>query len=109
MATDACRKGRVTIDDVPVKPSRNLKLNEIVFVRTPPIQRSFKVTGLLQKRVGAKLAVDYVKEITPEEELMKLEISQTSSFYYREKGAGRPTKKERRVLDKLSGPSPDDD
>ena len=101
-ATEACRKNRILIDDQPVKPSRTLKINDIVRVKRPPVIYSYRVLELLGKRLSAKAIQDFVENITPEEELDKLKIR--DDFYIvRDKGAGRPTKKERRIIDKLRG------
>ncbi|MFC2112470.1 RNA-binding S4 domain-containing protein [Bacteroidota bacterium] len=99
-ATEACRKGKVLIRDQQVKPSRVLKINDIVQVKKPPILHSYRVLGLLGKRLSAKAIKEYVENITPEEELDKLKVRETF-FIVRDRGAGRPTKKERRVIDKL--------
>ena len=101
-ATEACRKGRVTIDDQAVKPSRVLKTGDVVQVKRPPLVYSYRVLGLLGKRLSARAIQDYAENITPEEELQKLKIRDTF-FITRDKGAGRPTKKERRIIDKLRG------
>jgi ribosome-associated heat shock protein Hsp15 len=101
-ATEACKKGKILIRDQPVKPSRILKVNDIVQVKKPPVVYSFKVTGLLSKRLSARLVQDYVENITPEEELEKGRVRETF-FISRDKGSGRPTKKERRTMDKLRG------
>ena len=101
LATNACKKDKVLINDQAVKPSRIVKLEDIIDVKMPPITRSYKVKGLLSKRMGAKYVVDYVQEITSEEELAKLEVLKTDHFGRRPRGAGRPTKKERRIIDKL--------
>ena len=101
-AADACKKGRVTIDGVDVKPSRIVKPGEEVNVKRPPIVRTYKVLMTLQNRVSAKLAPDYVEDITSQEELLKLDQDKFGSFYYRERGAGRPTKKERRIIDSFT-------
>jgi len=101
LATDACKKGRVIIDDQPVKASRNVKLDEIIYVKMPPITKKFKVVGLLSNRVGAKLVPNYMEDLTPEEEIKKLELVNKDTFGRRPRGAGRPTKKERRIIDKL--------
>ena len=101
-ATEACKKGKILIRDQPVKPSRILKVNDIVRVKKPPAVYSYKVTGLLAKRLSARLVQDYVENITPEEELEKLRVRETF-FISRDKGSGRPTKKERRTMDKLRG------
>lgn len=98
-ATEACKKGDVSINDLPVKPSRMLQANEIIKVRKAPITRSFKVLALAGKRMGAKLVVDFVEDVTPAEELELLEMQKHMRWSARDKGTGRPTKKDRRELD----------
>ncbi len=102
MATEACRKGRILIREQPVKPSRILRVNDIIQVKKPPVVYSYKVTGLLSKRLSARLVKDYMEDVTPESELAKLDVRETF-FISRDKGSGRPTKKERRTMDKLRG------
>ena len=87
------------INGYPVKPSRLITIGEELEVKKPPIIRSYKVLGLIDKRVGAKLAPQYVEDITPVEELNKLELARYNRSGVRDKGSGRPTKKERRDLD----------
>ncbi|MCK4854417.1 MAG: RNA-binding S4 domain-containing protein [Bacteroidales bacterium] len=101
-AAEACKKGRILIQDQPVKPSRVLKINDIIQVKRPPLVFSYKVNGLLAKRLSARLVKEYVEDITPESELEKLKVKETF-FISRDKGSGRPTKKERRIMDKLKG------
>ena len=98
IATDACKKGRVTISGVNVKPSHGVKIGDVVVVRKPPISYSFEVLGVLENRVGAKLVPDYLKNVTPKEQYDILEMSRISGFIDRQKGLGRPTKKEGREL-----------
>lgn len=98
IATDACKKGRVTISGVNVKPSHGVKVGDIVVVRKPPISYSFKVLGILENRVGAKLVPEYLENVTPKEQYDILEMSRISGFIDRQKGLGRPTKKEGREL-----------
>jgi len=101
-AAEACRKNRILIENQPVKPSRTLKINDIVHVKRPPVVYSYRVLELLGKRLSAKAIQEFVENITPAEELDKLKIR--DDFYIvRDKGAGRPTKKERRIIDKLRG------
>lgn len=100
-ATEACKKGHVSIDKLPVKPSRILQIGYVVQVRKPPIERSYKVLGLSEKRISAKLAEEFVVDVTPPEVLELLEIQQNMRWIMREKGTGRPTKKERRNLDEF--------
>ena len=100
LASEACRKGRVMIDEMPAKPSRTVKTGEVIQVKKMPIVYSYRILDPIEKRVGAKIVDNYVKNITPEEELQKLEL-QDDFFIKRNRGAGRPTKKERRLLDDL--------
>lgn len=101
IAANACKKGHVLIDELAVKPSRNVVVGEIIKVKMPPIVKTYKVKALLSKRLGAKLVGDFVEDLTSEEELSKLEYSKNDTFARRPHGAGRPTKKERRIIDKL--------
>jgi ribosome-associated heat shock protein Hsp15 len=98
-ATEACKKGRVSIGNLAVKPSRELQPGEVVRVKVHPITRSFKVLALAEKRMSAKLAVDFVLDITPPEELELLDVQKNMNWNIRERGTGRPTKKDRRDLD----------
>ncbi|MEE4286023.1 MAG: RNA-binding S4 domain-containing protein [Mariniphaga sp.] len=98
-ATEACKKGRVEIGDLPVKPSREVHPGDVVKVRKPPLTRSFKVLMLAEKRMSAKLATGFVEDVTPPEEFEILEMQKQMNWNSRERGAGRPTKKERRKLD----------
>lgn len=100
IATEACRSGKVLIDNQVVKPSREVKLNEIVEVKKMPVLYRYKVKQLLKSRVGAKLVNEYIEDITPREELDKLKIQQEMDYGKRDRGTGRPTKKDRRDIDK---------
>ena len=100
-ATEACKKGYVLIDKLPVKPSRMLQPGYIVQVRKPPIERIYKVLGLSEKRISAKLSEEFVLDITPSEILELLEVQKNMRGFMREKGTGRPTKKERRDIDEF--------
>ena len=110
IATDACKKGRVTIGDnvAPVKPSRMLEVGDIVHVRTSPVTYSFRVKALTQNRLGAKLVPDYMENITPKEQYDLLEVVKISGFVDRRKGLGRPTKREGRELAKFTDSIEDD-
>ena len=101
LASEACKKGRVLIENVQVKPSRIIKIGEVVIIKMPPVTYSYLVKGLLGKRQSAKIVADYVENITPEEELIKLDIKRFAGFEIRDRGVGRPTKKERRLIDEL--------
>ena len=101
LATEECRKGRITIDGVAVKPSRIPKIGDIIKVRKNPVTYSYKVIGIIGKRVGAKLVQEFAIDITPPEELKNLEIKQQMGSMERDRGSGRPTKKDRRDLNRL--------
>jgi ribosome-associated heat shock protein Hsp15 len=99
-ATDACKKNRILINGKEVKPSKELKTGEIVTIRKPPVIYNFVVKGLTNNRLPAKFVSEYLDDQTSQEELDKLKIKD-SFFYTRDRGTGRPTKKERRDIDKL--------
>lgn len=101
IASDECRKGRIIINDIQVKPSRTVLKNEIITVRKPPVIYSYRVVEPIEKRVSAKLVGQFVEDLTPEEEKVKLNIRQATGVIYRDKGTGRPTKKERRQIDRI--------
>ena len=100
VATEACKKGRVTVGDnmAPVKPSRLLEVGDIVHVRKSPVTYTFRVKALTQNRLGAKLVPDYAENITPQDQYDLLEVVKISGFIDRQKGLGRPTKREGRDL-----------
>lgn len=100
LATEACKKGRVLIDGIPAKPSRVVKLKETIEVRKPPVVYSYIVKDFPKSRVSAKIVTEFAQDITSPEELKKLEVNE-SFFVKRDRGTGRPTKKERRTIDKL--------
>jgi len=99
VALEACKKNRVMINNIPVKPSRMIKIGDIIQVRKPPVTYSFKVLDLTSNRVGAKLVPQFLENITPPEQYELLELQKISGFVDRARGSGRPTKKERRELD----------
>lgn len=105
IATDAVKKGRVTVgrdSTVPVKPSRTVKAGDIVNVRKPPVTYTLKVLAVTQNRLGAKLVPEYMENITPQSQLDLLEVVKISGFVDRRKGLGRPTKREGRELSKFT-------
>lgn len=101
MAANACKKSKVLLNGSNVKPSHTVKIGDVIEVRHSIITRTFNVKGLLEKRVSAKIAVDYVEETTPPEEFKKLRVIRDNPFAFREKGTGRPTKKDRREITRL--------
>ena len=103
MATDACKKGQVTMNGTTMKPSKSIKEGDIVSVRKPPITYTFRVLKAIENRVGAKLVPEILENITPKEQYDILEMSKLSGFANRMRGTGRPTTKERRDLDEFLG------
>ncbi len=103
IAADACKKNRVIINGVNVKPSRMIKVGEVIQVRKPPITFSFKVLGLIENRVGAKLVPEYMENVTTPDQYEILEMNRISGFINRARGLGRPTKKDRRELEQFTG------
>lgn len=104
IASDAIKMGRVTIGGQKVKPSRNVKVGEVIDVKKPPITYSFKVLALAENRMGAKLVPGFMENVTRKEQLDLLEMNRISGFRDRAKGLGRPTKKDRRDIDDFTTP-----
>jgi ribosome-associated heat shock protein Hsp15 len=102
LAVEACKKGRIIINNIPVKPSRIVSPGEIINIKKPPVVYSYIVKSFPKSRISPKLVNEYINDITSAEELIKLEM-QESFFTRRDKGVGRPTKKERRDIDKIKG------
>ncbi|MFO7790513.1 MAG: S4 domain-containing protein [Bacteroidales bacterium] len=100
-ATQACSKKHVLLNDQPAKPSSKVTEGDQIEIKRPPIIRSFYVKQILTSRVGAKLVDNYIDETTPESEFEKLKKARETSVI-RPKGKGRPTKKERREIDKFN-------
>lgn len=99
IAAEACRKGQVSLGGVNLKPSRMVKVGDVVSVRKPPITLSFKILQAIENRVSAKLVPEMLEDVTPPEQYELLELSKIGGFVDRARGTGRPTKKERRDLD----------
>jgi ribosome-associated heat shock protein Hsp15 len=100
LAAEACKKGKITMDDMPAKPSRAISIGDVIEVKKMPVVYSYRVKDPIEKRVGAKIVDQYVEDVTTQEELQKLDM-QDDFFIKRDRGAGRPTKKERRLLDDI--------
>lgn len=99
IATAACKKGQVRIDDKIVKPSKEVFGKELITLRKNQINYKIEVLDLPDNRVGAKLVDLYRKDKTPKEEFEKTDLLKFAKDYYRKKGTGRPTKKDRRDID----------
>ncbi|HAH58037.1 MAG: RNA-binding S4 domain-containing protein [Lentimicrobium sp.] len=102
MAGDACRAGKVKIQGQAVKPSRAIKSGDIIQVTLGPLNKTIQVKELIHNRVSAKLVSQSMLDITPEEEYERIKFMHEMKAGMRERGSGRPTKKERRDLDKLA-------
>ena len=100
-AADAIRNNRVLVNDAYAKPSREVKEGDIISVKRMPVTYRYKVLELVSSRQGAKNVPQYCLNITPQEELDKLTVPRETIFVFRERGTGRPTKKERREIDAL--------
>lgn len=100
-AADAIRNNKVLVNDATVKPSREVKIGDRIAVRRQQVTYSYKVLDLVSSRQPAKNVPLYCLDTTPEEELGKLRIPRETVFVFRDRGTGRPTKKERRELDGL--------
>lgn len=109
IATEACKKGRVAIGPVEpgvtAKPSRTIKVGDVIMVRKPPVTYTFKVLALTENRLGAKLVPEYMENITPQSQYDLLEVVKINGFVDRRKGLGRPTKKEGRDLARFTDDS----
>ena len=98
ISTDACKKGRVSVNGTAVKPSRTVKVGDTVDVRKPPVTYTFKVKALTENRLGARLVPEYLENITPQSHYDMLELVRISGFVDRQRGLGRPTKRDGREL-----------
>ncbi|GAB1404296.1 MAG: RNA-binding S4 domain-containing protein [Lentimicrobiaceae bacterium] len=103
LAGEACRAGKVKMQGQAVKPSRSLKKGDIIDVSLGPLNKTIQVIELIQNRVSAKLVSQSMLDLTPPEEYERIKFMYQMKSGMRERGSGRPTKKERRDLDKLTG------
>lgn len=106
IAAAACKKGQITLRGAQLKPSRIIKVGDVIEVRKPPITYSFKVLQAIEHRVGARLIPEILEDVTPPQQYELLEMSKISGFVNRAKGTGRPTKKDRRSLDEFTQETP---
>ena len=100
-ATDACKGGKVRINGLDVKPSKEVKVGDVLTIRKGAVTYTYKVLQLIDKRQGAKLVPNYAENLTPLEELAKLRAPVETFFLKRDRGTGRPTKKDRRQMEDL--------
>lgn len=104
IAADACKNGRVTRNGATLKPSRTVKIGDVVNVKKAPITYSFKILNAIENRVGPKLVAEVYENVTEAKQYELLEMSRISGFVDRARGTGRPTKKDRRALDAFVDP-----
>ena len=109
IAAEACKKGRISINGGLAKAARTVKPGDVIQVRKPPVTYSFKVLQAIEKRIGAKLVTEMMENVTTPDQYELLEMSRISGFINRAKGAGRPTKKDRRALEEFTTPEFMDD
>ena len=102
-ATDACKGGKIRLNGGDVKPSKTVKVGDVLVARKGPVTYTYRILQLIDKRQGAKLVPNYAENLTPQEELDKLRAPVETFFLKRDRGAGRPTKKDRRQMDSLWG------
>ncbi|MEI6554032.1 MAG: RNA-binding S4 domain-containing protein [Paludibacter sp.] len=105
LAAEACKKGKIIIQNVQVKPSRNVKIGDVVCIKRNPILFSFKVLALSENRMNAKLVAGFMENVTTADQLELIELSKLAGQTGRDRGTGRPTKKERRELDDFIEPT----
>lgn len=101
MAADACKNGRVTMNGVPLKPSRTFTIGNKFSVRKGPITYTYEILRLSENRLGAKLVPEYLRDITAPDQLELLELARMAGQNGRDRGTGRPTKKDRRDMEQF--------
>ena len=105
LAAEACKKGKVIIQNIQVKPSRNIKIGDVICIKRNPILFSFKVLALSENRMNAKLVAVFMENVTTADQLELIELGKLAGQTGRDRGTGRPTKKERRELDDFIEPT----
>jgi len=101
LASEACRAGKVKISGITVKPSREIKAGDIIVINLSPLIKTVEVLEPIKNRVGAKLVPQFANDLTPQEEYDKVKLINEMNFERRDRGSGRPTKKQRRLIDYL--------
>lgn len=101
LSSDACRSGRVKMDEQPLKASHVVRIGEVYSLSIDQLHRSIRVKELLANRVGAALVNNYVEDLTPPQEYERIQMARLCGFEKRDRGTGRPTKRDRREIDSL--------
>lgn len=104
LAAEACKKGKVLIAGVQVKPSRNVKVGDVIGIKRNPVLYSFKVLALAENRMNAKLVPEFMENVTTPDQLEMVELARIAAQNNRDRGTGRPTKKDRRDIDDFFEP-----
>ncbi len=105
LAAEACKKGKVIIQNVQVKPSRNIKVGDVISIKKNPVLYSFKVLALSENRMNAKLVPDFMLNVTTPDQLELIELAKLAGQTGRDRGTGRPTKKDRREIEEFTEPT----
>ena len=103
LAAEACRGGKVKVNDAPAKAARDVRIGDLLDVQTVEFRRKVRVVGMVDKRVGAAAVPQFMEDLTPTEEFTRKSDPNFRPINLRPKGSGRPTKKERRQLDEFNG------
>jgi len=101
LATDACKAGKIKIDGQNIKASKELKAGDVITVSLNPLFKTIKILQFPKSRLGAKLVAGYYEDLTPQSEYDRVKMIEDTNSEYRDRGAGRPTKKQRRIIDTL--------
>lgn len=101
LAADECRNNKVMLKGINVKPSREVSVGDEIQVKRPPIIRTYRVLAITGKRMGASLTPGFVKDITSQDQLDLLNVTNSYGFEKRDRGIGRPTKRDRRDIERL--------
>jgi ribosome-associated heat shock protein Hsp15 len=101
LATDACKAGKIKMDGSNVKASKEIKEGDVISVSLNPLFKTVKVKQFPKSRVNAKLVSEFMDDLTPQSEYDRVKLINETNSEYRDRGIGRPTKKQRRVIDQL--------
>jgi ribosome-associated heat shock protein Hsp15 len=101
LAAEECRSGKIKINELAVKPSREIKSGDILQMKQGPITKTVRVVSFPPNRVSAKLVINFMEDLTSPEEYQKLQLMKDGGFVKRERGAGRPTKRDRRDIEEF--------
>ena len=102
IAVEECEKHRVLVNGAEAKPARNVRVGDRLTVKKLPVVYTYEIVQLVDKRQPASLVKNYIADTTPQDELDKAETARMAAFVQRDRGAGRPTKKERRDIERLT-------